>query len=240
MFRMNTWQWVVVGVVAIACVGAMSWTLIRMFTRPAAAPAVLREATAFESAAVGADAPAGVRAFDAFSYRVPARLAGRVRIVVSDGLVSVAGPRVPAALYQIWMWLQGLALALVPAALVAAAVRLDWRWAVTGLVVFLVWLAISCAGAVAWPGLGEMDWIATGRFKAVEFPLDSVRDVKVGVGWSDGGTDVVLLPVKFGIDALSKDHAVSFTAPDENGIDVRYALHVPDATDAAALAALLR
>jgi hypothetical protein len=237
---MDTWQWVVVGLVAIACVGAMSWTLVRMFSRTAESPAVLREATAFESAAVGAEAPAGAQAFDAFSYRVPARLAGRVRILVNGTTVSVAGPRVPAVLYQAWMWLQALFLALVPAAIVAAAVKLDWRWAVAGLGLLLVWLLISCAGAVAWPGMGEMDWIAAGRFKAVEFPLASVHDVKVGTGWSDGGTDAVLLPVKFGIDALSQGHAVSFTAPDENGLDVRYALHVPSAEDAASLAALLR
>lgn len=239
MFKMQTWQMVVVALVAIACLGTMSVTLVRMFGRRAAAPATLREATAFESAAVGAEAPAGAVAYDAFSYRVPARLAGRTRIVVSDGLVSVAGPRVPGGLYEVWIWIQALLLALVPAALVAALVRLDWRWVVTALAIFVFGQVFSAIGAGVFPGLGEFDWMSAGRFKAVEFPVAAVSDVKIGPGWADGGIDTVLLPVKGGIDAMSEGHAVSFTAPDENGRSVRYALHLPKAADASALAACL-
>jgi hypothetical protein len=240
MFKMQTWQLAVIAVVAIGCVGAMSFAVGRMFTRMAAAPAVLRTATAFESARVGATVPSGAVAYDAFSYRVPGRLAGRARIVVANGTVSIAGPRVPPMLYQLWIWVQAILLALVPAAAVAALVRLDarWLWATVGLAV--VWFAFSSLGAVSWPGLGELDWLAEGRFKAIEFPVTAVHDVKIGAGWADGGTDAVLLPIKGGIDAMSKDHAVSFTAPDENGLDVRYALHIPAAADASALAAALR
>jgi hypothetical protein len=239
MLKMQTWQWAVVAIVALGCVGAMSFTVARMFSRKANAPAVLRQATAFESAAVGSGAPASAVAHDGFSYRVPGRFAGRVRIVVADGKVSIAGPRMPSALYQLWIWIQAIMLALVPAAAVAALVRLDLRWLWATLAMVLVWFAFSSLGAVAWPGMGEMDWLAEGRFKAVEFPVGSVHDVKIGAGWADGGIDAVLLPIKGGIDAMSKDHAVSFTAPDENGLDVRYAIHIPQAADATALAAAL-
>lgn len=239
MFRMQLWQSVVVGVVALACVGGMTFVVARMFGRRAEAPATLREATAFESAAVGGVAPNGALALDGYAYRVPARLAGRMRVVVDHGTVSVAGPRVNSGLYQVWIWVQALILALAPAALVAAAVRLDWRWLLLALGVFLVSFGFSGLGAGLWPGLGEMGWMAAGRFKAVEFPVSAVSDVKIGAGWADGGIDVVLLPIKAGIDALSKDHAVSFYAPDETGREVRYAILIPAASDASRLAAAL-
>lgn len=240
MFRMQMWQYVVVGIVALACVGAMSWTVSGIFARRAASPATLREATAFESAAASAEAPAGALALDGFSYRVPARLAGRLRVVVLEGTVSLAGPRVASGPYQSWIWAQALVLALVPVALVTAAVKLDWRWLAVAVGVLAVQLAFSSLLAAAWPGIGELDWLSAGRFRAVEFPVAAVSDVKIGVGWADGGIDVVLLPVKAGIDAMSKDHAVSFFAPDEDGREVRYAVHFPRSEDATALAEALR
>jgi len=240
VFRMHMWQAVVVGLVTAVCVGWMSFTVARMFARRAEAPASLREATAFESARVGADAPAGAKAFDGFSYRVPGRLAGRVRLMVNEGRMSLAGPRVPSGLYQAWIWIQALLLALVPAALAAAVVKLDWRWAVAALAIFVVGQAFSAAGAGIWPGLGEMDYIEAGRFKAIDFPLSQVRDVKIGVGWADGGIDAVLMPVKGGIDAMSTGRAVSFFAPDDEGREVRYAIHMPSDADADELASLLR
>jgi hypothetical protein len=239
MFRLQMWQWVVVGVVALGCVGAMSFTVAGMFGRRAVAPAALRDGTAFESAAASATAPVGVAAFDGFSYRVPARFAGRVRVMVGNGAVSIAGPRAPKALYEWWIWIQALLLALVPAAIVGAAVRLDWRWLLLALAVFIGGLAFSALGAGIWPGLGEMDWLVAGTFKAVEYPVAAVSDVKIGKGWADGGIDMVLMSVKAGIDSMAADHAVSWSAPDENGGSVRYAVHLPRAEDATALAALL-
>jgi hypothetical protein len=221
-------------------VGGMSLTVARMFGRSADAPATIREATAFESAAVGADAPTGAKAFDAFSYRVPARVAGRSRVVVFGDRVSVTGPRVPLALYQSWIWVQALLLALVPVALIVAVVKLEWRWLLLAVGVFVVGQLVSALGAGIWPGLGEMDYIAQGRFTAVEFPRSQVHDVKIGEGWADGGIDLVLLPVKGGIDAMSANRAVSFYAPDEHGRDVRYALHMTSEDDATELAGLLR
>lgn len=241
MFRMQPIQWIVVGIVAFASVGAMGWNVSRMFGRRAdAGPAILREATAFESARVGAEAPADAVAFDAFAYRVPARLAGRVRIVVDGGSVSIAGPRVPAALYQAWIWLQALLLSLVPAALAGALLRWDARWLLLALGVFVAGQAISALGAGLWPGLGEVAFIERGRFQAVEFAVGDVRAVKVGEGWADGGIDLVLLPVKRGIDALAAGRAVSFFAPDDAGREVRYALHMTSEDDATALAAAFR
>lgn len=239
MFRMAEWQWMTVGLVALVCVGGMAWTVYGIFSRRAGAPAVLREATAFESARAGSTAPEGASAFDGYSYRVPGRMAGRVRMVVDGDRVSISGPRVPSVLYQLWIWFQALTLALVPAAIVAAAVKLDWRWLLAALGIFLISWTVSCIGAVAWPGLGELDYIEKGRFKAVEFPVTAVHDIKVGKGWSDGGIDVVLLPYKAGIDVMAGDKAISFFAPDDEGRDVRYAIHMPADVDVAEVVSLL-
>lgn len=239
VFKMQMWQWVVVGVVAVACVGYMTFTIARMFGRRADGAAVLREATAFESARVGAEAPTGALAFDAFSYRVPARFAGRCRIVVQDGALSLAGPRVPFGLYAFWIWFQGIILALTPAALVAAIVKLDWKWLVAAVAVFVVAQAVSAIGAGIWPGFGEMEYIEGGRFKAVEFKIEQVHDVKIGAGWADGGINVVVMPVVKGIDQLAEGKAVSFFAPDDEGRDVRHAFHFASATDANEFAGLL-
>lgn len=237
---MHTWQWIVVGAVALTCVAYMSFTIVRMFGRRAEGPpATLREAIAFESARVGAEPPANARAFDGFSYRVPGRMAGRSRLVVDGETVSLAGPRVPFGLYAFWIWLQGILLALVPAALVAAAVRLDWKWLVAAVAIFIAGQAVSALGAGVWPGLGETEYIEAGRFKAAEFKIEQVHDVKIGAGWSDGGIDVVLLPVAKGIDKLAEDRAVSFFAPDETGRDVRYAFHFGSDEDAIEFAGLL-
>lgn len=240
MFAMDVWQWVVVAVVAAACVGGIAFAVSRMFARRAQAPALLREATAFESAAVGASAPSGAEAFDGFAYRVPARFAGRARIVVDGQTVSVAGPRVPDGLYMAWIWGQAMLMALVLPALAAALVRLDWRWAVTALLLAAASFAVQGIGAGIWPGLGELRYIEAGRFDAVEFPRAGVSDVKIGEGWADGGIDVVLAPYKGAIDRMAVGRCVSFTAPDENGRSVRYALHCVGDDDATALAALLR
>lgn len=240
MFRMQVWQWVVVGATAVACVGVMAWTVGRMFAQRADSAAVLRQSTAFESAATSGTAPAGSVAYDVWGYRVPARVMGRARIVIVDGRVSVAGPRVASGLYQVWIWLQALILALVPAAAVAALVGFDWRWLLAAVGVLLLWFVVGCLGAVAWPGMGELGWLDAGRFEAVEFASASVSDVKVGEGWADGGIGLVQLPIKAGIDAMSTGHAVSFYAPDDEGRKVRYALHLTDPAHADALAEALR
>jgi hypothetical protein len=239
MFDMQSWQQVVVAVVAVASVTWMSLALVRLFSRRASARATVRKATAVESGFVGGTIPDGAHVFDAWSYRVGARFAGRIRIAVYDDRVAVAGPRVPRGLYEAWMWVQGLLLALVLPALVAGAVALDWRWIVAAIVLFIISFGISFAGAGLWPGLGEILHEEEGYFKALEFPRASVREVDIGEGWSKGGLEVVLFPYKAGVDKMAEGLAVSFFAPDEAGREVRFAMDMYSGERAGELAALL-
>jgi hypothetical protein len=222
MFDMQTWQQIVIAVVALVSVGWMSLALVRLFSRRASGRAVVRRATSIESGLVSGTVPAGARVFDGWSYRVGARFAGRVRIAVYEDSVAVAGPRVPRALYEVWMWVQALLLALVPPALIAAVVTLDWRWIVAAIAVFVTSFGISIGGAGLWPGLGEV-LAEEGYFKALDFPKASVHEVDIGKGWSKGGLEVVLFPYKAGVDKMSEGLAVSFFGPDEYGREVRFA-----------------
>lgn len=222
---MQTWQQLVIAIVAVASVGWMSLALVRLFSRRAPGKAIVRKATAIESGLVGGTIPEGARVFDGWSYRVGARFAGRVRIAVYEDRVAVAGPRVPRRLYELWMWVQGLLLALVPPAVVAAVITLDWRWIVAAIAIFLVSFGISFGGAGLWPGLGEV-MHEKGYFKALEFPRASVREVDVGKGWSKGGLEVVLFPYRAGVDKMAEGLAVSFFAPDEIGREVRFAIDI--------------
>jgi hypothetical protein len=224
MLDMQTWQQGVIAVAAVAAIGWMSFTIVRLFSRRASEQAIVREATTIESALVGGTVPEGARVFDGWAYRVGARFAGRVRVAVYDDCVAVAGPRVPRGLYQVWIWVQGLMLALVPPAAVAAVVTLDWRWLVAALVIFVASFGVSFGGAGLWPGLGELQAGQTGYFKALEFPRASVREVDIGKGWSKGGLEVVLLPYKAQVDKMAEGRAVSFFAPDEYGREVRFAV----------------
>lgn len=223
MLNMQPWQQIVLAFVAVVSIGWMSLALVRLFSRRASGSAVVREATAMESGLVSGTVPEGARVFDGWSYRVGARFAGRVRIAVYDDSVAVAGPRVPRALYETWMWVQGLLLALVPPALIAAVVTLDWRWLVAAIAIFVTSFGISFGGAGLWPGLGEV-LAEQGYFKALAFPRASVREVDIGKGWSKGGLEVVLFPYKAGVDKMSEGLAVSFFAPDEVGREVRFAM----------------
>lgn len=240
MWHIEAWQWAIVAGVALANVVWIGGAAIRMFSRKADPPGVIRQATAFESGIADAAPPADAEAFDAFSYRVSARFAGRVRIVLYPERIAVAGPRTPKTLYRFWIWLQGMLLAVAPAAVAGAVVALDWRWLVLGVALaFLSW-TVSISGAGWWPGLGELEIINAGRFLAVEFPRQAVDAVKVGAGWSDGGLAPVLWPYINGVDGLAAGRAVSFYAPDGEGIRARYALHVYSGEEARRLAEALR
>jgi hypothetical protein len=223
MFDMQVWKLIVVAIVALVSVAWMSSALVRLFSRRASSAATVRPGTAVESGLVGGTVPEGAHVFDGWAYRVGARFAGRVRIAVYEDRVAVAGPRVPRTLYQVWMWVQGLLLALVLPALAGAIVDLDWRWLVAAIALFLVSYGISFGGAGLWPGLGEI-LAEKGVFKALEFPRAAVREVDVGKGWAKGGLEVVLFPYKAGVDKMAKDLAVSFFAPDEHGREVRFAM----------------
>lgn len=240
MFDLELWQWLIVGLIAMANVAWMGWNIVRLFSRRSRVPGTVREASAFESAIADAEHPINADAFDVWSYRVGARFAGRVRIVIYPETVSVAGPRIPRGLYRVWIWTQAILLALAPAALIGAIMKLDWRWLVLAFVLAFVSWAVSAGGAGLWPGLGEIEVVDHGRFSAVEFPRDAINSVKVGTGWSDGGLAVVLWPYKAAVDGMARNRAVSFFAPDGDGLLVRYALHAYSEDDATRLAALLR
>jgi hypothetical protein len=237
---MQMWQQAVIAIVAVVTLGWMSFAIVRLFSRPASGKAIVREATVVESALVGGTVPEGARVFDGWAYRVGARFAGRVRVAVYGDRVAVAGPRVPRRLYQLWIWIQGLLLALVPPAVAVAIVTLDWRWLLAAIAVFIVSFAISMGGAGLWPGLGELGASPVGGyFKALEFPRASVSEVAIGKGWSKGGFEVVLLPYKAAIDKMAEARAVSFFAPDEYGHEVRFAVHMHSDEDARELSGML-
>lgn len=195
MSPMHWWQGVIVAVVGIASLSVMARAIWGLFTRPAGTRAVVRQGTAFESGLVGGVVPAGVRVFDGWAYRLGARFAGRVRITIYPDRVSVAGPRVPRGLYEAWIWTQGVLLALVLPALVAAVIMLNWRWLLLSITLFIVSFGVSAGGAGLWPGLGELEAVgAGGLFKALKFLRASAREVDVGKGWAKGGLGVVLFP----------------------------------------------
>lgn len=238
MLQSDLWRLAVVILVAVACEAVMVSATVRLLRRRARGKGVVRRGTALESGFVEGTVSEGTRAFDAWAYRVTARFAGRVRVVVYPDRVAVAGPRVPRLLYQAWVWAQGLLLALVPGAVAGALVNLDWRWLVAALAAFVASYGVSFAGAGLWPGLGEI-LTEEGRFRALEFQRSAVREVDIGKGWSKGGWEIVLLPYKAGVDRMSEGRAVSFWAPDEDGREVRVAVDMYTPERARELAALL-
>lgn len=145
----------------------------------------------------------------------------------------------PRRLYETWVWIQGLLLALVIPLLLAAIVCPSWRWLVVAVVTFVLSFGISMGGAGLWPGLGEI-FAVEGCFMGVELPRDSVSEVDIGPGWEKGGFAVVLFPYKKGIDQMAGDMAVSFFAPDEHGHEVCFAMFTYTAEKALELAERLR
>lgn len=239
MFKMHAWQLWVVLAVAVVCVGYMSVTIARLLSRPGIGTAEVRPSTPLETGLVGAEPGPAERAFDAFAYRTTGRYAGRVRVVVRDDSVTVAGPRAPRGLYVLWIWLQGLSLALVPPALALAAVKLDWHALLLALGIALLSVAFMGVGAGIWPGMGETMFVAEGRFDAIEIPLSAVRDVTIGERWARDGLRLVIAPYAPGIDNLAEGYAVCFNAPDGEGRDASYGLHLLSKEDAVVLRDLL-
>lgn len=239
MLKMHTWQLVVVIAVTVVCVGYMAYTIARLLSRPEVGHAEVRPSTPLETGLVGATPEPGEHAFDGFSYRTTGRFAGRVRVVVRDETVTIAGPRAPRGLYVLWIWLQGLTLALVPPALVLAAVKLDWRALLLALGIAVVSTAFMGIGAGIWPGMGETLFVAEGRFDAVEIPLTAVRDVTIGERWARDGLRLVIAPYAPGIDKLAEGYAVCLNAPDGEGRDASYGIHMLSKDDAVELRDLL-
>jgi hypothetical protein len=236
---LDGWRLVVVTLASAASTVWMGTAVVRLLYRRAQESGVTRVASDVESGLVGGVVPDGARVFDAWSYRVGARFAGRVRIAVYSGRVAVAGPRVPRVVYAAWLWAQALLLALVAPALLAAALATSLGWLLFALSLLVVSFAVSMGGAGLWPGLGELFVDPTGHFTALEFLASAVREVDIGRGWSKGGLEVVLFPYKAGVDRMAEGHAVSFFAPDESGREVRFALHLSAVEQAQELARLL-
>lgn len=236
---MQLWQLAIVAAVGVFCVGGMVATIARMLSLPAQGITTVRPSTPLEAGLVGAVPEAGERAFDAFSYRTTARYAGRVRVVVSEESVTVSGPRAPRGLYALWIWLQGITLALVPTALALAVVKLDWRALLLAFGIAVVSSLVMAIGAGVWPGLGETLWVGEGRFDAAEIPLSAVRRVTLGVNWARDGLRLVIAPYAPGIDQIAKGHAVCFNAPDGEGRDASWGLHLLTEDQAAELYSLL-
>lgn len=238
MFRMNLWQWAIVLAAALAPLAYMAYSIARMFPADPQGAGTIRPSTPIETGLVGAEREAGQRAFDGWSYRVQGRYAGRVRVTVDADSVSIAGPRIPFGLYSLWIWLQGLTLALVPAALVWALVAWNWRPLLVGLGLLFGSTLVMAIGAGIWPGFGELVYAGEGHFDAIEVPRESVGEVKVGEDWARDGMQTVLVLYKRGIDQLATN-TVTFRAPDGEGHDVCYAIQMLSREDAEELAALL-
>lgn len=238
LFALREWT------IVIAAVAAGYLLLWRgayriLHTSAGAARAVAREASAFESAELGSSAPVGAWVLDAWSYRVAARFAGRIRVVVTDDTLIIAGPRVPRPVYAFWVWAQALCLVGAFAALTASVVLLSLAALGWFGVLLIAGVAIALTGAGLWPGLGEMGWVVTARYDAVDVPRSSISDVRLGKGWSRGGFDEVLFLYRAGVDKVAEGRAVSFFAPDEDGHLVRYGIHIHADDDVARLAAVL-
>ena len=239
MFKLHAWQWITVALVAAICVGYMSFTIVRMLSRPAEGTATVRDSLPIETGLASATASAYERVFDGFSYRTTARYAGRVRVVVREESVAIAGPRAPHGLYALWIWLQGITLALVPPTLVLAAVKLDWRALAAAVGILAVSSLMMAIGAGVWPGMGETLFVGEGRFDATEIPLSAVRNVTIGDDWARDGLRLVIAPYAPGIDSLAARRAVCFNAPDGEGRDASWAIHMLSEEDAIQLYTLL-
>lgn len=232
MRSLASWQLVAVVAAAVVFIGGMQVIVWRYFAGSTGATATARPGTDLESSLYGAVAPDDTEVFDGFSYRVSARFAGRVRVVVNGDRLSVCGPRGPRGLYVFWIWLQATLMAAAAVALVWAAVALDWRMLLWALGLLVASVLVMAIGAGVWPGLGEVSGLEDGHMPAVELGPEGISDVTLGHGWQNGGLGIILLPYASGIDALATGHAVSWWGPDSDGRRVRYAIHCYRAEDA--------
>jgi hypothetical protein len=183
-----------------------------------------------------------VAQFEGYSYRTTSRYGSRVQLRVEDGLVSVTGPRLAPSLYGLWLGAQAaLMVSVLPVLLIEAVLRRRWRYVVGSAGVLALHGAIGGFGAgCLWELQGLIDFGAGKEGTTATFPVNAVRDVRIGRGWARKGLGVVILPYVAGINAMAKGLAVSFEAPDEvTGRDVVYALHMRTPEDASALAMAL-
>lgn len=177
---------------------------------------------------------------EGYSYRVSARFGSRVWITVKDGMVSLTGPRVPLAMYRLWIAIQVVFLALAVLALVASVAWWDWRYLVAAVGLLAGHAMAGGFGAGCMWELMNLTAFGQGvRGETVSFAVSEVQDVRIGTGWARRGMWLLLLPYFKGIDSMAKGLAVSFVAPDGKPNGGVYALHMRTPEDAQTLAALL-
>ncbi len=179
--------------------------------------------------------------FHAYQYRTSSRFGEQVLVSVDHGAVYVTGPRVDRTMYYGFIGLLMLTWAAVPVVILAALLFRRWRWLGWIVVVFVLNWAVGLLGAASLWELPNASAIeAPGGLARVSFPASSVRDVKVGAGWSRNGIAIAIWPFVPAVDSLAKGHAVSFEAPSgDSGRYVVYALHFYTPAEAARFRQLL-
>ncbi len=205
------------------------WNAIRAWARDLSAPSQTGGPTDMQ--------------YEAYSYRTGSRFGSRVTIEVGSGKVSVTGPRVPVALYRIWLGVQAVLLLAAAASVVLAFVPGFSLWLLAGgPLLILVHLAFGAIGAgCLWEMAGLTAFFEGKKGDTETFPIDAVRDVRIGKGWARNGLWLVILPYVGGINQMAEGHAVSFEAPDgATGRDAVYALHLRTPDEATVLARVLR
>ncbi len=183
--------------------------------------------------------PDGENSLEVYGYRTSSRFGSRLKISVKNGMITVAGPRVPVTIYRIWIIAQSFLLASVLPMLVVTIVLLNWIYLVVALALFITYYAFSSVGAVA---LWEYQTsLAPERgFQTASFPVSAINRVKIGRGWARNWLWLVILPFVAPINKLSEGLVVSFEAPDdETGTEVVYALLTSNNETARSLANLL-
>lgn len=228
------WRSIVVAVVAL--VGTIGALLVTRYVVSGGEPTDLGETSSVPPRdAVSLGDHVG------YAYRTSCRFADYIRLHIADGTVEVTGPRVPVPLYWFFIGSQLVAYGLIPASLLAAVLFGRGRFVLIALGLVLVHWIFSSVGAGLYPQLGAMQAIQEpGGYSRVSYPLASVRDVRIGKGWSRRGLAAVILPFVGGIDMMAAGHGVSWEAPDPtSGRYAVYTFHAYDEAEAREVAEAL-
>ena len=188
--------------------------------------------------------------FEAFSYRTSARFgsvvdieiesAGKEYGIKDDKTVTIRGPRINAAIYWTWIFLQVLLMfSFLPVTIIPLVLGLYWYLFLVA-AVFFIHLGLGGIGAaVFWEAARLADF---GKdLNVVSFKRSQVKKVKIGKGWARG---IIWLAIPLFIPLVNlsaKDFCVSFEAPgasDEKNLV--YALHMRTKEDALIFAGQLK
>jgi hypothetical protein len=182
-------------------------------------------------AVLGQGLPASGERFEAFGYRTSSRFGSTIDIVIADEHVHIQGPRVPRAVYYLFIGGQCLIGAALFTVLAASLAYLHWQWLGWALLALFAHYLVGSLGAAAFWELPRMTAMSSAKLPSISFPVSAMRDVRVGKGWSRRGLGIVILPFTKAIDSMADD-CISFDAPDgTTPRDVVYALHFPDADE---------